>query len=78
MLGAGLGKALADEAGIPSDLTLEDISDIYMSKFGSAALLRKLRNWYVAKEVTKSQKELAKLPFRQSVLSNGEAGSHPE
>ena len=70
LLGAGLGKALADEAGIPSDFALEDISDIYMSKFGSAALLQKLRNWYVAKEVTKSQKELAKLPWRRVYTTN--------
>jgi hypothetical protein len=70
LLGAGLGKALADEAGIPSDFTLEDISDIYASKFGSAALLHKLRNWYVAKSVTKSQKELAKLPWRRVYTTN--------
>ena len=40
LLGAGLGKALADEAGIPSDFALEDISDIYMSEIrlgGSSA-----------------------------------------
>ena len=37
-------------------------TDIYMSKFGSGPLLQKLCNWYVAKEATKSQKELAKLP----------------
>jgi hypothetical protein len=70
LLGAGLGKALADEAGIPSDFALEDISDIYMSKFGSGPLLQKLRNWYVAKEVTKSQKELAKLPWRRVYTTN--------
>jgi hypothetical protein len=70
LLGAGLGKALAAEAGIPCDFTLEDISDIYMSKFGSAALLSKLRNWYVAKSVTKSQKELAKLPWRRVYTTN--------
>lgn len=70
LLGAGLGKALADEAGIPTDFTLEDISDIYMSKFGSAPLLQKLRNWYVAKEVSKSQKVLAKLPWRRVYTTN--------
>jgi len=70
LLGAGLGNALAAEAGIPCDFTLEDISDIYMSKFGSAALLSKLRNWYVAKSVTKSQKELAKLPWRRVYTTN--------
>jgi hypothetical protein len=70
LLGEGLGKALAAEAGIPCDFTLEDISDIYMSKFGSAALLSKLRNWYVAKSVSKSQKELAKLPWRRVYTTN--------
>ena len=70
LMGAGLGKALADAAGIPSDFALEDISDIYMSKYGSAALLQKLRNWYVAKDVTKNQKELAKLPWRRVYTTN--------
>lgn len=70
LLGAGLGKALADEVGIPNDLALEDISDIYMSKLSPSALLQRLRNWYVAKDVTKSQKELAKLPWRRVYTTN--------
>ncbi|HWZ43497.1 MAG TPA: SIR2 family protein [Candidatus Saccharimonadales bacterium] len=70
LMGAGLGKALANEAGIPSDLALEDISDIYMAKYGSAVLLQKLRNLYVAKDVTKSQRELAKLPWRRVYTTN--------
>ncbi|HSM86562.1 MAG TPA: hypothetical protein VLT16_10445, partial [Candidatus Limnocylindrales bacterium] len=70
LMGAGLGKGLADEAGIPSDFTLEDIADIYMSRFSPAALLRQLRNWYVAKDVTKSQREVAKLPWRSVYTTN--------
>jgi len=70
MMGSALGKALADEVGIPSEFTLEDISDIYATKLGSSALLNKLRNWYVAKEVTKSHRELAKLPWRRVYTTN--------
>jgi len=70
LMGAGLGKTLADEIGIPSDFALEDISDIYMSRLGPAALLKKLRNWYVTKDVTKSQREIAKLPWRFVYTTN--------
>jgi hypothetical protein len=70
LMGPGLAKALADEAGIPSELALEDVSDIFMSRFGSAALLKKLRNFYVAKDVTKSQREIAKLPWRVVYTTN--------
>src|ERR1700761_611866 len=70
LMGAGLGKALADEAGISSDFTLEDISDIYLNRFGAASLLRNIRTWYTAKEVSKSHKILAKIPWRHVYTTN--------
>ena len=70
LLGNGLGKALADEMGIPAEFALDDIADIYVSKHGAQALLSKLRNWYTARDVSKAHRTIAKLNWTAVYTTN--------
>ena len=70
LLGTKLGKALADEMGIPAEFALDDIADMYEENYGASALLAKLRNWYTAKDVTKAHRSIAKVDWRVVYTTN--------